>query len=110
MQNIAKQTDDPEILGAGKAAIDFNLQGIRCYRAGKLGEAQDLFRQGLALQPKNISIALNMAQSLLHMGVKNLDAASLAECQNSLKLVGKMPETDPRFERFQKLRIRAFGE
>lgn len=110
MQNIAKQTDDPEILGAGKAAIDFNVQGIRCYRAGKLGEAQDLFRQGLALQPKNISIALNMAQSLLHMGVQNLDAASLAECQNSLKMVGKMPETDPRFERFQKLRLRAFGE
>ncbi len=110
MQNIARQTDDPEILGAGKAAIDFNIQGIRCYRAGKLGEAQDLFRQGLALQPKNISIALNMAQSLLHMGVHNLDAASLAECKNSLKMVGKMPESDARFERFQKLRLRAFGE
>lgn len=109
MENIARQTDDPEILGAGKAAIDLNMQGIRSYRAGKLGEAQDLFRQALALQPKNISIALNMAQSLLHVGVQNLDNASLQECQNSLKLVGMMPDTDARYDRYQKLRNKAFG-
>jgi hypothetical protein len=50
-----------------------------------------------------------MAQSLLHIGVQNLDAAALQECQASLKLVGKMPDTDARFERFKKLRMRAFG-
>jgi CheY-like chemotaxis protein/Flp pilus assembly protein TadD len=109
MKGIALQTDDPQILGIGKAAIDLNAQGIRSYRAGQLGEAQDLFRRALALQPKNISIALNMAQSLLHIGVDNLDAAALEECQASLKLVGKMPESDTRYERYQKLRNRAFG-
>ncbi|WP_268800252.1 tetratricopeptide repeat-containing response regulator [Pseudomonas huanghezhanensis] len=109
MKNIAAQTDDPEILGIGKAATDLNAQGIRSYRAGNLGEAQDLFRRALALQPRNISIALNMAQSLLHIGVQNLDAAALQECQSSLKMVGKMPETDARYERYQKLRNKAFG-
>ncbi|HEY0288410.1 MAG TPA: tetratricopeptide repeat protein, partial [Pseudomonas sp.] len=109
MKSIALQTDDPQILGVGKAAIDLNSQGIRSYRAGNLGEAQDLFRRALALQPKNISIALNMAQSLLHIGVQNLDAAALQECQSSLKLVGKMPNTDSRYERYQKLQSRAFG-
>ncbi|TDV63342.1 tetratricopeptide repeat-containing response regulator [Pseudomonas sp. LP_7_YM] len=110
MQSIARQTDDPQILGAGKAAIDLNMQGIRSYRAGKLGEAQDLFRRALALQPKNISVALNMAQSLLHVGVQNLDNASLQECRNSLKMVGMMPDTDARYDRYQKLRNKAFGE
>jgi hypothetical protein len=41
--------------------------------------------------------------------VQNLDAAALQECQDSLKLVGKMPDTDSRFERYKKLRTRAFG-
>lgn len=109
MNSISLQTSDPQILGIGKAALDLNAQGIRRYRAGNLGEAQDLFRRALALQPRNISIALNMAQSLLHIGVQNLDAAALQECQASLKLVGKMPDTDSRFERFKKLRTRAFG-
>jgi hypothetical protein len=44
------------------------------------------------------------------MGVQNLDAAALGECQSSLKMVGKMPATDPRHDRFQKLRSKAFGE
>ena len=109
MDRIALQTDDPHILNIGQAAIDLNAQGIRRYRAGHLGEAQDLFRRALALQPKNISIALNMAQSLLHIGVQNLDAAALLECQASLKEVGQMPDTDARYSRYQKLRSKAFG-
>ncbi len=109
MQNIARQTDDPAILGANKTAIDLNLQGVRSYKAGALADAQDLFRRALALQPKNISIALNMAQSLLHLKVENLSAEQLAECQACLKMVGKMPDSDARFERFQKLQSKAFG-
>ena len=110
MQGIAKQTSDPAILNAGRAAIDINSQGVRCYRAGQLSEAQAFFRQALALQPQNISIALNMAQSLLHQGVKNLSDVSLEECQASLRMVGKMPESDSRYERYQKLRLKAFAQ
>ncbi|MFS2159062.1 response regulator [Pseudomonas sp. Pseusp122] len=109
MQSIARQTDDPAILGANKTAIDLNLQGVRSYKAGQLAEAQELFRKALALQPKNISIALNMAQSLLHLKVENLNPQQLAECQACLKMVGKMPDTDARFERFQKLQSKAFA-
>ena len=109
MQSIAKQTDDPAILGAGKAAMDLNLQGVRSYKAGSLPEARDLFRNALALQPKNISIALNLAQSLLHAKGVAPDAANLQECQACLKMVGNMPDSDPRYDRFQKLQSRAFG-
>lgn len=109
MQGIAKQTDDPAILGANTAAIDLNIQGVRSYKGGNLAEAQDLFRRALALQAKNISIALNLAQALLHSLASAPDAAKLEECRTCLKMVGKMPSTDPRFERFQKLQSKAFG-
>ncbi len=109
MQSIASQTDDPAILGANKVAMDLNVQGVRSYKGGKLEEAQVLFRQALALQPKNISFALNLAQSLLPAKGVAADAAKLEECRACLKMVGKMPDSDPRYERFQKMQIRAFG-
>jgi DNA-binding response OmpR family regulator len=108
MQKIATQTDDPEILGANQLATDLNLQGVRSYKGGDLPQAQDLFRRALALQPKNISIALNLAQSLLPGKGQATDVARLQECQACLRKVGKMPETDARYERFQKLQSRAF--
>ncbi|MCF5647210.1 response regulator, partial [Pseudomonas syringae] len=108
MKSVASMTDDPAILGANKAASDLNLQGVRSYKAGNLTEAQGFFRSALALQPKNLSIALNMAQSLLHPG-QSLGQAGLDECRASLTMVGKIPDSDPRFERYQKLRERAFG-
>jgi len=109
MQNIAKQTDDPAILGSNKIAIDYNQQGVRAYREGRFVEAQALFRQALALQPKNISIALNLAQGLLHAKGVPITGAGLEECRACLRTVGHMPESDARFERYQKLRNRAFG-
>lgn len=109
MKNLARLTDDPEILGANKTAIDMNVQGVRCYKGGQLREAQDFFRQALALQPKNISIALNLAQSLLHPG-QNLGPEAAQECRACLTMVGKMPDGDPRFDRYQKLKERAFGD
>ncbi|WP_095080386.1 tetratricopeptide repeat-containing response regulator [Pseudomonas sp. Irchel s3h17] len=110
MQGIAKQTDDPAILNSGTAAADLNRQGVRSYKAGALTEARELFRGALLLQPKNISIALNMAQSLLHGNTASLDATLLDECRRCLKRVGLMPESDLRYPRYQKLRDKAFGE
>jgi Flp pilus assembly protein TadD len=110
MQGIAKLTDDPEILSSSNAAADLNRQGVRSYKAGTLDEARELFRRALAMQPKNISIALNMAQSLLHGIDASRDQALLEECQACLKTVGMMPDTDARYPRYQKLRSKAFGE
>lgn len=110
MQGIAQQTDDPAILNSGNAAADLNRQGVRSYKAGALPEARELFRGALLLQPKNISIALNMAQSLLHGADASLDSALLEECRTCLKMVGMMPESDARYPRYQKLRSKAFGE
>ncbi|MGV8921330.1 MAG: response regulator [Pseudomonas sp.] len=110
MQGIARLTDDPTILGASKAAVDLNLQGVRSYKAASLVEAQDLFRKALALQPKNISIALNLVQSLLHGAGAELPPAVFDECRTGLNMIGKMPDTDPRYPRYQKLRIKVLGE
>lgn len=109
MQSIAKLTDDPAILGAGNEAVDLNRQGVRSYQAGNLDEALNLFRKALKLQSKNISIALNTAQALLRVGGENPPAAVLQECRECLAKVAGIPDTDPRYERYRKLRIRAVG-
>lgn len=110
MQGIAKLTDDPAILNAGNAAADLNRQGVRAYKAGGLTEARELFRGALLLQPKNISIALNMAQSLLHGTDPKADAPLFDECRACLKMVGMIPESDARYPRYQKLRSKAFDQ
>jgi len=109
MQGIAKLTDDPTILSQSNAASDLNRQGVQVYKTGNLVEARAIFRKALALQPKNISIALNMAQSLLHGTDTSVASAELDECRACLKLVGMMPDTDARYPRFQKLKIKAFS-
>lgn len=109
MQNIVKLTDDPNILNACNAAADLNRQGVRIYKTGNLPEAREVFRKALALQPKNISIALNMAQSLLHGADITVTSVELEECRACLKMVGMMPDTDARYARYQKLKIKAFG-
>jgi predicted Zn-dependent protease len=80
------------------------------YKTGNLVEAREVFRKALKLQPKNISIALNLAQSLLHGTDTSVPSAELEECRACLKLVGLMPDTDARFARYQKLKSKAFGE
>lgn len=107
MQNIALLTDDPEILGAAAAAIESNLQGVRAYKTGDVAQAQAAFRKALALQPRNISFALNLAQALLPGKGAGFDDATRLECLAALKAVGKLAENDPRYDRFQKLKIRA---
>jgi tetratricopeptide (TPR) repeat protein len=109
MQGIAKLTDDPAILSTGNDAAELNRQGVREYKAGNLMEARAVFRKALALQSKNISIALNMAQSLLHGTDTSVASAELEECRACLKTVGLMPDTDARYARYQKLKIKAFG-
>ena len=109
MQGIAAQTDDQAILGAATEAIDFNRQGVRSYQMGRFADALELFRQALQRQPKNISIALNTAQSLLRLGGDKPDAALLDECRQCLEAVRMLPDSDPRQVRYQQLRNKAFG-
>ena len=110
MQGVAKQTSDAGILSGGKEAVELNRQGVRCYQQKQFDEALKLFRQALALQPKNISIALNTAQSLLRQGGEKPPAELLEECRACLEAVRMMPASDPRHERYQQLRRKAFGQ
>ena len=109
LQKVAGQTSDPAILGGGKEAVELNRQGVRCYQQGQHDEALALFRRALLLQPKNISIALNTAQSLLRLAADKGSEALLGECRACLDAVRMIPDTDPRQERYQQLRQRAFG-
>ncbi|HGY9624427.1 tetratricopeptide repeat protein [Pseudomonas putida] len=109
MQSVAQITDDPAVLGAVTEAVDLNRQGVRSYQAGQLGEALDMFRRALSLQPKNISIALNTAQALLRVGGESPTPAIMQECRNCLQSVAGIPASDSRYDRYRKLHIRIFG-
>lgn len=103
MQSIAEQTDDPAILNGGKAAQELNRQGIRFYQQKQFAEALPLFREAQTLQPRNISFALNTAQSLLRMLLAQPDPELKAQCLDCLDQVRSMPASDARYERYQKL-------
>ncbi|KAA0694217.1 response regulator [Halopseudomonas laoshanensis] len=103
MQSIAEQTDDPAILNGGKAAQELNRQGIRLYQQKQFAEALPLFREAQTLQPRNISFALNTAQSLLRMLLAQPDPELKAQCLDCLDQVRSMPASDARYERYQKL-------
>ncbi|EDO25467.1 predicted protein, partial [Nematostella vectensis] len=86
MQGVARQTDNADILSGGKEAVELNRQGVRCYQQKQFEEALRLFRQAFALQPKNISIALNTAQSLLQSAGGEMSEALLEESRRCLEV------------------------
>lgn len=104
MASVAEQTDDPAILAAGTQAQELNKQGIRLYQKQQFPEALTAFRQARALQPRNISFALNTAQSLLRLLLAKADPALKDECTDCLEQVRSMPASDARHARYLKLR------
>lgn len=109
MQSIAAQTRNPEILEAGSEAQSWNRDGIRLYQQKDFSGALDAFRKALAAQPRNISFALNTAQSLLRQHNAKPDAALQQECLRCLEQVRGLAPSDPRYARYQKLRRSAEG-
>lgn len=114
LAEIATHTDDPAILAAGSQALEWNQQAILLYQQKQYPEALQLFRQALASQPRNISFALNSAQSLLRL-LGRQPAAQLQEapatglldeCRDCLQRASHMPLGDHRQERYRKLRER----
>ncbi len=109
MERVGQLTDDPSVLNAITEAVTLNRQGVRSYQGGQLGEALQLFRKALGLQPRNISIALNTAQALLRIGGENPQPAIMQECRDALTSVAGIPASDNRYDRYRKLHTRVFG-
>lgn len=103
LADIARYTDDPAILQAGSHAIEWNRQAMQLYQQQDYPAALQLFRQALASQPRNISFALNTAQSLLRLLHGTTTAELITECQRCLHQASGIPASDPRRERYQKL-------
>lgn len=104
MQSIARHTDNPAILEAGTQAQAHNRDGIRLYQQKDYPAALEAFRRALAAQPRNVSFALNTAQSLLRQLAVSPDPALREECLRCLDQVRGLPPSDPRHDRYQKLR------
>src|SRR5690606_5783869 len=114
MAEIAQHTDNAAILTAGSQALEWNRQAILLYQQKQFPEALQLFRQALASQPRNISFALNTAQSLLRLLARQSAGESMErpsaqlkeECRACLQQASHMPASDHRQERYHKLRER----
>lgn len=106
MAEIARHTDDAALLTAGSQALEWNRQAIALYQQKQYPEALQLFRQALASQPRNISFALNTAQTLLRLAGARALPELRDECERCLQLAAAMPTHDHRRERFRKLRER----
>ena len=103
MAGIAEQTDNPAILQAGEQAQAQNREGIRLYQQQQYPAALDSFRAAQALQPRNISFALNTAQSLLRLLLTEPTDELREECLACLDQLRSMPSSDHRHERYRKL-------
>lgn len=108
LESISLLTDDPSVFAASKEATDLNRRGVQAYKQGQVGEALALFRRALGLQPKNISIALNTAQSLLRLGIAQPSSEWREEARNCLDGVRMIAPSDARHARYQQLRSRVF--
>ena len=100
---LATHTDNPDILAAGSQALEWNRQGIALYQQKNYPQALELFRKALAAQPRNISFALNTAQSLLRLLGRQASTELQDECRDCLQRASLMPENDHRRVRYLKL-------
>ena len=100
---LARHTDDPDILAAGSAALEWNRLGILAYQQKEYPQALELFRKATNAQPRNISFALNTAQSLLRLLDTQPSPALQDECRDCLQRASQMPAGDHRRERYVKL-------
>ena len=103
MAGIAAQTSNPAILQAGQQAQERNREGIRLYQQQQYPAALESFRTAQALQPRNISFALNTAQSLLRLLLTEPTDELREECLACLEQLRSMPSSDHRHERYRKL-------
>ena len=65
-----------EVAIGNPASLELNEKGIAAVRAGKFDEAENLFRQALAADPKNLTAVFNLAGTLLRNS-KSAAAVSL---------------------------------
>lgn len=96
------QTDNT-VMKQTEQALNLNGLGIAEFEQKKYDDALLHFREAVKLAPRNISIVLNTAQTLVEKYRLQPDQRLLIECQGYLDQVRNMPPDDKRFKRFQGL-------
>lgn len=108
-ENLKKQRQ--EILGkavktddANDRAVELNNAGAKFFEKGDHENALRNFRKAIELAPQNISIVLNMAQTLLDIFQANPAEKDLPnECLRCLERIQHISPEDKRYARFQAL-------
>lgn len=85
-------------------AVQLNNEGAKFFEQGDHDNALKQFRHAIKLAPQNISIVLNMAQTLLDIYQANpVDKLLLDECLQCLDRIKHISPEDKRYARFQAL-------
>ena len=92
MGNRLKAARSPYLLAHAEDPVDWYPFG------------EEAFRKAQQLQPRNISFALNAAQSLLRVAAEGNNAELFAEAREGLRRIAGIPRDDQRYERYVKLR------
>ena len=103
MAKFAEQQADSNVVKQTDQALALNGLGISEFEQKKYDPALVHFREAVKLAPRNISIVLNTAQTLIESYRQRPKPELLSECQRYLDQVRNMPPTDKRYKRFQGL-------
>lgn len=103
MSKFAELQSDTSVVKQTDKALALNGLGITEFEQKKYDDALLHFREAVRLAPRNISIVLNTAQTLVEKYRLKPQKELLAECQGYLDQLRNMPPTDKRYKRFQGL-------
>jgi DNA-binding response OmpR family regulator len=84
---------------------ELNNSAVAYYQRGDLDDAFRVFRQAFTVMPRNLSIALNLLQSIaMNENSKNKDESTQKVINNCIRVIENSELNDEQFERYHKVR------
>ncbi|GAA0852955.1 response regulator [Aliiglaciecola litoralis] len=84
---------------------ELNNSAVSYYKRGDLDDAFRVFRQAFVVMPKNVSIALNLMQSIaMNKDADTQDESTQQLIKNCIRVIENSELNDEQFERYHKVR------
>lgn len=92
------------VMHSQELASERNAEGVHLFKEQNYAESAEMFLQALNLEKRNISYALNAAQSLYELAVQESDFRKARRAGQTLQQASEIQTDDYRFERYSKLK------
>ncbi|MGC8121462.1 response regulator [Marinobacter sp. VGCF2001] len=100
LQKIENLLDEPVGFRQKLEARGMNRDGIKAFEAGDLEAAVDAFNKALSIVPDHAALNLNLVQVLMKQYAQNRNPVLLANCQQCLDRLSKLPEQHRQHRRY----------